>query len=87
MLAKEPLEDPPDLYGLDFRHQDHREDLPAESVTYRQRLALLSVEGTPPALEVDGPQIVGRVHLDTWSPFDRPNAVGRASALDLAESE
>jgi hypothetical protein len=87
MLAKELLEDPPHLRGLEARHQDHREDLAAEGVTHCQWLAFVTVASPPPALEVDGPQVIGSVHLDPWPSFDRPNAHGRAAALHLAEAE
>ena len=84
--AKESLENAPDMYRSCTRDQGHGEDLAAEGVTHCQRLALVPVAGAPPPLEVDGPEVIGRLHLDTRPPLDRPDAHWTAPPLDLAEA-
>jgi hypothetical protein len=65
------------------RHQRCREYELAERIAHRQRLAALPTPRQPPTLEVDGPQVVARVHFDVRLPLDRPDPHGRAPRLQV----
>src|SRR5205814_6867304 len=86
VLVEEPLQDALDGPACLVAHEFRGEHVAAESITHRQRLADLAVAGLPPTLEVDRPELVGRVHLDVLSLLDGPQPRERAATLHLAQA-
>ena len=60
VLFKELLEDSLDLFKTGGCDKVNGENEAAVGISDGERLALLAIFGTPPAFEVDGPDVVGR---------------------------
>src|SRR5262249_57515194 len=83
-LAECRLEARADMLVIGGGHRAADQGIAAEGVAYRQRIAARPVRGAEPTLEVDAPDVVGRLHgrkrlLIGWRRRRSPTKLARFS--------